>query len=67
MMKEYMCTKKVTATPMTRQEAQKLDLIRDKSTADEDGYYVRYKDGYTSWSPKEAFESGYKSTAPQTR
>src|SRR5574337_752560 len=23
------------------------------------GYYVRYPDGYESWSPAEAFESGY--------
>ncbi|QCW21946.1 hypothetical protein JessAGP_016 [Caulobacter phage Jess A] len=23
------------------------------------GYFVRYADGYTSWSPAEAFESGY--------
>ena len=23
------------------------------------GYYVVYEDGYTSWSPKEAFEEGY--------
>ena len=23
------------------------------------GYYVVYKDGYESWSPKEAFEDGY--------
>ena len=24
-----------------------------------DGYYVVYKGGYASWSPNEAFESGY--------
>mgnify|MGYP000046420677 CR=1 FL=1 len=24
------------------------------------GYYVRYPDGYESWSPKEAFEGGYE-------
>ena len=23
------------------------------------GYYVRYEDGYSSWSPAGAFESGY--------
>ena len=23
------------------------------------GYYVRYEDGYDSWSPAEAFENGY--------
>lgn len=24
-----------------------------------DGYFVRYPDGYESWSPAEAFEEGY--------
>ena len=24
------------------------------------GYYVRYQDGYESWSPAEAFETGYR-------
>ena len=24
------------------------------------GYFVRYKDGYESWSPAESFEAGYK-------
>ena len=23
------------------------------------GYFVRYEDGYVSWSPAEAFENGY--------
>ncbi len=23
------------------------------------GYFVRYEDGYESWSPSEAFEAGY--------
>lgn len=34
---------------------------RDRFTgSDEDtGYYVVYSDGFTSWSPTEAFESGY--------
>lgn len=26
---------------------------------DDLGYYVVYKDGYTSWSPTEAFKDGY--------
>lgn len=30
------------------------------SDNDDPGYYVVYKDGYTSWSPTEAFEEGYK-------
>lgn len=27
---------------------------------DDTGYYVRYADGYESWSPTKAFEEGYK-------
>lgn len=28
------------------------------------GYYVVYEDGYKSWSPADAFESGYTLIAP---
>lgn len=28
------------------------------------GYYVRYEDGYESWSPAEAFEGGYTRAEP---
>ena len=31
----------------------------DKHKPQVDGYYVRYPDGYESWSPAEAFEDGY--------
>lgn len=31
----------------------------DKHQPKTDGYYVRYEDGYQSWSPAAAFESGY--------
>ena len=31
----------------------------DKHHPQVGGYYVRYQDGYSSWSPTEAFESGY--------
>lgn len=27
------------------------------------GYYVRYKDGYSSWSPADTFERGYSEVA----
>ncbi len=30
------------------------------------GYFVRYEDGYTSWSPAEAFERGYAEIKPDT-
>lgn len=31
----------------------------EKHRPEANGYIVRYKDGYVSWSPKEAFEEGY--------
>lgn len=31
------------------------------------GYYVEYEDGYASWSPREAFESGYTKCDFETR
>lgn len=31
----------------------------NKHHPEEGGYYVVYEDGYTSWSPAEAFEKGY--------
>lgn len=34
------------------------DYVR-KHNPQAGGYYVVYKDGYESWSPAEAFESGY--------
>jgi len=34
-------------------------LARFKPTDDDLGYFVRYPDGYESWSPSKAFEEGY--------
>lgn len=31
------------------------------------GYYVRYEDGYESWSPAKAFEEGYTLVVPESR
>ena len=28
------------------------------------GYYVRYEDGYESWSPSDVFENGYRLAVP---
>lgn len=36
---------------------------RWKGTEADPGYYVRYDDGYESWSPTAAFESGYTQEA----
>jgi hypothetical protein len=38
------------------------DRYREKYHGDDKddlGYYVRYEDGYESWSPTKAFEEGY--------
>lgn len=49
-MKRYIGTKIIEAEPMSRAHG-------DKS---EDGYKVRYPDGYESWSPKDVFEEAYR-------
>ena len=61
-LKQYTCKKVIKAKPMTRYQAQELGLIRDIEATDEKGYYVKYPDGYESWSPKDVFEEGYEST-----
>lgn len=58
-MKEYLCTKRVLAKPMTRFVAQELNLVRDVLDEDEEGYMVKYNEEYSSWTPKEPFEKGY--------
>ena len=64
-MKKYIGTKMVNAEPMTKGEAFKKNLLKsgvnvnDEDSAQE-GYVVKYEDGYTSWSPKETFEKAYK-------
>ena len=48
-MQKYIGTKIIEAEPMSRGQGGKA----------EDGYKVRYPDGYESWSPKEVFERAY--------
>lgn len=38
----------------------------DKHNPEVGGYYVRYKDGYDSYSPAEAFENGYTEMTSDT-
>lgn len=64
-MKKYIGTKLVNAEPMSKSEAFKKNLLKNGvNVNDEDstqeGYVVKYEDGYTSWSPKETFEKAYK-------
>lgn len=70
-MKQYIGTKRVNATPMTRKAYNDLrgwEVPADEDGADE-GYLVEYTDGgkanhpdfagYISWSPKGVFERAY--------
>ena len=58
----YIGTKRIDAEPMTRGDYNKYrgwTIPADENPADE-GYLVRYSDGYESWSPKSTFEATYK-------
>lgn len=62
-MKKYLGTKLVTAKPMTRVEAEVIlgkSIKPAKQDYSDEGYLVRYEDGYQSWSPKEVFDKAYK-------
>jgi hypothetical protein len=62
-MKKYIGTKQIEAEPMTRGDAWGKHLLREKPSTenfDDEGYHVRYEDGYESWSPKNTFEKAYK-------
>lgn len=58
-MKSYHGTKIIKAEKMTKKNflaAYKGQVCIN----DEPGYLVRYRDGYTSWSPANVFEEAYK-------
>ena len=64
-MQEYIGTKLIKAEPMTRGEYAKLSgrnsIMTEKGESETDeGYHVRYEDGYESWSPKIVFEHAYQ-------
>lgn len=64
-MKKYIGTKMVNAEPMTKGEAFEKNLLKSgvnvtEEDSTQEGYAVKYEDGYTSWSPKEVFEKAYK-------
>ena len=61
-MKKYIGTKMIEARPMNRGDYNKYrgwDIPGDENQAD-DGYLVKYQDGYESWSPKNVFEEAYR-------
>lgn len=61
-MKKYIGTKEIKAKPMTRgaYNAFKGWPMPSNEVASEEGYFVEYPDGYTSWSPKKVFEEAYR-------
>ena len=65
-MEQYIGTKIIEAEPAYRctDNQMRVDIIVDPDEADtyyksEEGYRVRYPDGYASWSPKDTFEKAY--------
>lgn len=61
-MEKYIGTKQIEAEPMTRGDYNKYRgwTIPADENPDDEGYLVKYSDGYISWSPKKQFEEVYK-------
>ncbi len=60
-MQKYIGVKRIEARAMTRGDYNTYrgwQIPADENPADE-GYLVKYRDGYESWSPKEIFEEAY--------
>lgn len=61
-MKTYIGTKIIEAKPMTRGDYNIFrgwQIPENENPADE-GYFVKYRDGYITWSPTEVFEEAYR-------
>lgn len=69
-MKNYIGVKIVKAKPGTMAEAQAMKskcpvevqerIFKQSGTVNQDGYIIKYPDGYISWSPKDVFEKAYR-------
>ena len=61
-MEKYIGTKQIEAEPMTIGDYNKYRgwTIPAYMNPDDEGYLVKYLDGYISWSPKKQFEEVYK-------
>lgn len=61
-MKTYIGTKIIDARPMTRGEYNIFRgwQIPENENPEDEGYLVKYPDGYISWSPKPVFEEAYR-------
>ena len=61
-MKRYIGTKVIHAKPMNRGDYNKYrgwTIPENENPADE-GYLIKYPDGYESWSPKSVFDGAYR-------
>ena len=64
-MQKYIGTKIIEAVPAIRKGGKVYEEgwpIPKSMDTTEDGYKVRYPDGYESWSPKDVFEEAYRPT-----
>ena len=64
-MEQYIGAKIIQAEPALRidgKEVQPYDWPIPDGAKTEEGYRVRYADGYESWSPKDIFEEAYRPT-----
>ena len=61
-MKQYIGTKIIEAEPAKRGECYKGPTMLSAEMAAQQGYRIRYQDGYESWSPKDVFEGAYRRT-----
>lgn len=61
-MKKYVGTKMIEAKEMNRGKYNKYKgwQIPENENPEDEGYLVRYSDGYESWSPKKQFEDAYR-------
>lgn len=60
-MQKYIGTKQIEAKPMTRNDYNDYRgwTVPADENPNEEGYLVKYEDGYVSLSPKETFEKSY--------
>lgn len=60
-MQKYIGVKQVKSNPMTRGEYNDYRgwTVPEGENPNDEGYVVKYEDGYVSWSPKETFEKSY--------
>lgn len=59
-MDSYIGAKIIKAEPMTLTEYNSKHNKVVPATSGEEGYVVKYPDGYISWSPKSVFENAYR-------